>query len=187
MATHAARPRWNARSSVNHRLTNRLKLTVPYMVTFQMKEASKSEEKVMARSQDIDESIAGAVRRRDQSTQFDAKKTTGSLDSKRQGASRSAAKHLAYTCDTVAAEIQEAGQTVVNIANTIAAETEALADLLHNHGTTISNRVEEFMSLSDRVRDRMRAARNDVLGTSGTESSLSPETEPAELNEGSEV
>jgi hypothetical protein len=63
---------------------------------------------------------------------------------------------------------------VVNIANTIAAESEALAELLHKHGAAIEARIEQFMSMSDRVRVKMREAHDDLLGTPGTGPSLAP-------------
>jgi 2C-methyl-D-erythritol 2,4-cyclodiphosphate synthase len=70
--------------------------------------------------------------------------------------------------------MQETSQTVVNIANTIAAESQALAELLHKHGTAIEARIEQFMSMSDRVRVKMREAHDDMLGTSGAGPSLAP-------------
>ena len=137
----------------------------------------------MARSETPEESIADALQRRGQSTQAASKEVVAALDSKHQRASRSTAKSLAHTCDAVAAEIQETGQTVVNIANTIAAETEALAELLHKHGTAIGARIEEFMTMSNRVRDKMRAAHNDILSTSETIPSLAPQTEHTDSEE----
>jgi hypothetical protein len=70
--------------------------------------------------------------------------------------------------------MQETSQTVVNIANTIAAESAALAELLHKHGTAIEARIEQFMSMSDRVRVKMREAHDDMLGASGSGPSLAP-------------
>ena len=66
---------------------------------------------------------------------------------------------------------------MVNIANTIAAESNALAELLRKHGTAIGDRIEEFMSMSDRVKDKMRAAHDDMVATSGMGPSLAPQGE----------
>jgi ABC-type transporter Mla subunit MlaD len=131
----------------------------------------------MARSQNLDETIADALQRGGQSVQVGPKETVGTLDTKHHKVSRSNGKQLASACDAAAAEIQETGQTVVNIANTIAAEAEALAELLHKHGSAISARVDEFMTLSDRVKDRMRDAHNDVISASGPGPSLAPQAE----------
>src|SRR5215467_5532730 len=117
----------------------------------------------MARSLDVEDSIVGTLQRRSQLPQKEAKTTGASLDSKQQIPSRTPAKRLSDVCDVVAAEMQETGQAVLNIANTIAAESEALAELLHKHGTAIEARIEQFMSMSDRVKDRMRAAHDDML------------------------
>jgi hypothetical protein len=70
--------------------------------------------------------------------------------------------------------MKETSQTVVNLANTIAAESDALAELLHRHGTAIEARIEQFMSMSDRVRLKMREAHDDMLGASGAGPSLAP-------------
>jgi hypothetical protein len=96
------------------------------------------------------------------------------LDPKLQRASLAPGKDLAAVCDAVAIEIQETGQSVVNIANTIAAESDALAELLHKHGTAMAARIEQFMSMSDRVKVRMREAHDDMLGKSGMGPSLAP-------------
>jgi hypothetical protein len=88
--------------------------------------------------------------------------------------SRTPAKRLSDVCDVVAAEMKETSQAVVNIANTIAAESEALAELLQKHGTAIEARIEQFMSMSDRVRLKMREAHDDMVDTSGSGPSLAP-------------
>jgi hypothetical protein len=128
----------------------------------------------MARSFDLEGSIAETLQRRGQLALKEAKTTGAGLVSKQQTPSRSPAKRLSDACDVVAAEMMETSQTVVNIANTIAAESAALAELLHKHGTAIEARIAEFMSMSDRVRLKMREAHDDMLDTSGTGPSLAP-------------
>jgi hypothetical protein len=128
----------------------------------------------MARSLDLGDSTVETLQRRGQFPQKEAKTTGRGLDSKQQIPSRIPAGHLSDVCNVVAAEMKETGQTVVNIANTIAAESEALAELLHKHGTAIEARIEQFMSMSDRVRLKMREAHDDMLDTSGIGPSLAP-------------
>jgi hypothetical protein len=128
----------------------------------------------MARSLDFADSLAETLQRRGQLPQKETKPTGGGLGSKQQIPPRTPGKRLSDVCNVVAAEMKETSQTVVNIANTIAAESEALAELLHKHGTAIEARIEQFMSMSDRVRVKMREAHDDMLGTSGTGPSLAP-------------
>ena len=128
----------------------------------------------MARSLDFEDSIAETLQRTGQLLQKESKTTAAGLGSKQQIPSRTSAKRLSEVCNIVAAEMRETSQTVVNIANTIAAESEALAELLHKHGTAIEARIEQFMSMSDRVRVKMREAHDDMLGTSGIGPSLAP-------------
>jgi hypothetical protein len=77
-----------------------------------------------------------------------------------------AARRLTDTCNKTAADIQETGETIVNVAAGIAAETEALAELLRKHGAAIAARIEEFTALTKRVADAVDAARADVSGAS---------------------
>jgi hypothetical protein len=128
----------------------------------------------MARSLDLEGSIAATLQRRGQLPQKEAKTTAAGLGSKQQIPSHTSGKRLSNVCDVVAAEMKETSQSVVNIANTIAAESEALAELLHKHGMAIEARIEQFMSMSDRVRIKMREAHDDMLGTSETGPSLAP-------------
>src|SRR5262249_8630902 len=137
---------------------------------------------VMAQSQDLEESIADALRRASQIAQPAPRETVADFDAKqRASVSQGATNRIANVCDEIANEIQETGQTVVNIANTIAAESAALAELLHKHGSAIEARIEAFMSMSDRVKDKMRAAHDDMLRTAGTGPSLAPQAEPGEV------
>jgi hypothetical protein len=128
----------------------------------------------MARSLDLEDSLAGTLQRRGQLPQKESKTTGTGLDLKQQIPSRTPAKRLSDVCHVVAAEMQETSQTVVNIANTIAAESEALAELLHKHGAAIEARIEQFMSMSDRVRVKMREAHDDLVGAPGAGPSLAP-------------
>ena len=88
-----------------------------------------------------------------------------------EDAGRGVAQHVVSECDSLALAIQETGRTVVNIATTISAETEALAELLRKHGEAMGVRIEEFMTMSDRVRDKMREVHGDVAGVSGEQRS----------------
>lgn len=128
----------------------------------------------MARSLELEDSIAGALQRRSQPLQTGSKVAVVGVNAKQQKSPLATGKRLSDVCGAVAAEMQETSQAVLNIANTIAAETDALAELLHKHGTAIEARIEQFMSMSDRVRLRMREAHDDMLGTSGTGPSLAP-------------
>jgi hypothetical protein len=74
------------------------------------------------------------------------------------------ARRLTDTCNKTAADIQETGETIVNVAAGIAAETQALAELLRKHGAAISTRIEEFTNLTTRVAGAIEAARADVNG-----------------------
>jgi len=130
--------------------------------------------KNMARSLEFEDPIVGTLQHRGQPVQTGSKATVIGADSKQQKSSQTPGKRLSDVCDAVAAEMQETSQAVVNIANTIAAESDALAELLHKHGTAIEARIEQFMSMSDRVRLRMREAHDDMLGAAGTGPSLAP-------------
>src|SRR5262249_27693393 len=57
---------------------------------------------------------------------------------------------LTDVCHKTANDIQETGQTIVNVAAGIAAETDALAELLRKHGAAIAARIEEFTALTKR-------------------------------------
>jgi len=129
----------------------------------------------MAQSLDLEDSIAGTLQRRARLPQSETKTIGAGSGSQQQIAVRTPARRLSDVCNVVAAEMKETGQTVVNIANTIAAESEALAELLHKHGTAMEARIEQFMSMSDRVRLKMREAHDDMLDTSGAGPSLAPQ------------
>jgi hypothetical protein len=76
-----------------------------------------------------------------------------------------AVRELAEACDTAATEIQKTGEDIVHVANGIAAEAAALAELLRKHGAAISNRIQEFTVKTTRISEVMRDVRAD-LGTS---------------------
>ena len=82
---------------------------------------------------------------------------------------------LTDACNKTVADIQAAGEAVVQVANSIAAETQALAELLRKHGAAIATRIEEFSAMSKRVSEKMSAAREDVLGAAGSAPSLAPQ------------
>jgi hypothetical protein len=73
---------------------------------------------------------------------------------------------LTDACNKTANDIQETGQTIVNVAAGIAAETDALAELLRKHGAAIAARIDEFTALTKRVAGAVEAARADVDGVS---------------------
>jgi hypothetical protein len=89
---------------------------------------------------------------------------------------------LVEACQTAAADIQATGEAVVNVANSIAAETRALAELLRKHGAAIAARMEEFAAMSKRVADKVNAAREEVLSTTGPAPSLAPRSERDDAN-----
>jgi len=126
----------------------------------------------MARVLDVEDAIAESLPRRGQLSQT---KPRANGITAEQRVSITSGKRLSDVCEAVAAEMQETGQTVVNLANTIAAESNALAELLHKHGMAIEARIEQFMSMSGRVRSRMREAHDDMLSTSGIGPSLAPQ------------
>ena len=51
----------------------------------------------------------------------------------------------------------------MQVANDIAAQTQALADLLRKHGSSIADRIEEFASMTKRVADAVQKGRTEVL------------------------
>jgi hypothetical protein len=73
---------------------------------------------------------------------------------------------LTDLCNITATDIQKTGEDVTQIANGLAAETAALAELLRKHGASISNRIEEFTVMTKRISDLMRDVRADVLSAS---------------------
>ena len=138
----------------------------------------------MAPVQDIEDAISGALQARDRNIHATPDEVVPRAAAKQQKDDHSVAQQLVNECETVALAIQETGQTVVNIANTISAETEALAELLRKHGAEMSARIEEFMTMSDRVRDRMRAVHDDVVSVSREARSTAPQhrdTQEAEM------
>ena len=129
----------------------------------------------------IEESMADALlQQRQQDIEPASTETVPALDVKDRSESRTAADRLVHACNTTAAEIQGTGEAVVQMATTIAAETQALAELLRKHGTAIAARIEEFTAMSQRIADKVHAARDEVLGASGAAPSIAPHLEREE-------
>src|SRR5580704_8190244 len=72
------------------------------------------------------------------------------------------ARQLADACLTTASDIQKAGEDIVQVANGIAAETAALAELLRRHGAEISDRIEQFTVMTNRISNVVRDVRADL-------------------------
>jgi hypothetical protein len=122
----------------------------------------------------IEDSMADALHQRGHDVAPASHETVPAADVQDRSESRSAADRLVHACNTTAAEIQGTGEAVVQMANTIAAETQALAELLRKHGAAIAVRIEEFTAMSQRIADKVHAARDEVLA-SGTAPSLAPQ------------
>ena len=71
-------------------------------------------------------------------------------------------RQLAVACDTIASNIQRAGEEIVQIANGIAAATAAVAELVRRHGADISYRIENFTVMTRRVSNVSRDVRADL-------------------------
>ena len=98
-------------------------------------------------------------------------------DAQNQTETPNEADRLVQACNSTAEDIQATGEAVMQVAHSIAAETQALAELLRKHGSGIAARIEEFTAMSKRVSEKLNAARDDVLGTSGTAPSIAPQLE----------
>jgi hypothetical protein len=122
----------------------------------------------------IEESMADALHQHGQDVAPAATETVPTPEVNDRSESRSAADRLVHACNTTAAEIQDTGEAVVQMASTIAAETQALAELLRKHGAAIAVRIEEFTAMSQRIGDKVQAARAEVLA-SGAAPSLAPQ------------
>jgi hypothetical protein len=77
-------------------------------------------------------------------------------------------RQLADACETTASDIQNAGEEIVQIANGIAAETAALAELLRRHGAAISDRIEHFTVMTKRIANAMRDVRADLSASTSS-------------------
>jgi len=123
----------------------------------------------------IEESMAEALQHRpDEPSSVE---TVPPPESDTQAASRTDADRLTHACNATAADIQATGEAVMQVANSIAAETRALAELLRKHGAAIASRIEEFSAMSKRVSEKLTAARAEVLGTGGAAPSIAPQFE----------
>jgi len=125
----------------------------------------------------LEESMAEALQHPQQDTDPGKAENLPAPVTNAQPKASSEAERLTETCNTTAAEIQATGDAVVQVANSIAAETRALAELLRKHGASIAARIEEFGAMSKRVSDKLNAARDDVIGTSGPAPSIAPQIE----------
>ena len=72
------------------------------------------------------------------------------------------ARPLSEVYNRAADEIQSTGETVVQVANDIAAQTRELANLLRQHGASIAERIEEFTSMTQRVAEAVQKGRGEV-------------------------
>ena len=81
-----------------------------------------------------------------------------------------ATRPLSEVYNNAATEIQSTGEAVVQMANEIATETRALADLLRKHGASIAERIEEFTSMTKRVAEAVQKGRGEMSSgqTNGT-------------------
>jgi hypothetical protein len=81
-----------------------------------------------------------------------------------------ATRPLSEVYNNAATEIQGTGEAVVQMANEIATETRALADLLRKHGASIAERIEEFTSMTKRVAEAVQKGRGEMSSgqTNGT-------------------
>jgi len=125
----------------------------------------------------IEESMAEALAQQGPDLEPAPAETVPASDANARPDPRGDAARLAQTCDTTAAEIAATGEAVVQVANSIAAETQALAELLRKHGAAIAARIEEFSAMSKRVSEKLNAARADVLGAGGAAPSIAPHLE----------
>ena len=71
-------------------------------------------------------------------------------------------------------DIQSSGQSVIQVATAIAAETEELAELLRKHGASIAGRIEEFSTMSKRVADAVKKGRKDVTADTAKDGAITP-------------
>ena len=122
----------------------------------------------------IEESMAEALKQHG-SDESGSVPTVPSQETGTQPTARSEADQLINACNSTATDIQATGDAVVQVAHSIAAETQALAELLRKHGAAIAARIEEFNAMSKRVSEKLNAARDDVLCAGGTAPSIAPQ------------
>lgn len=115
----------------------------------------------------IEDAIGEVLQRKGRSNSVAAQDSIPATRGEGEHAGDGIAGHFVDECESLALAMQQTGSTVVTIANEISEETEALADLLRKHGAAMRARIEEFMTMSDRVKDRMRSAHGDIAGFSG--------------------
>jgi hypothetical protein len=84
------------------------------------------------------------------------------------------ARPFAEIYNRAADEIQSSGRSIVQAATAIAAETEALAELLRSHGASIAGRIEEFSAMSKRVAEAVKKGRENVAEEAERETPIAP-------------
>ena len=84
----------------------------------------------------------------------------------------SAARHLSATCNAMGNDIQKSGKEVAQIAGDLAAEADALAELLRKHGASMANRIEEFTAMTRRLQEAMKLVRADLSSSTGSSPTL---------------
>jgi hypothetical protein len=70
---------------------------------------------------------------------------------------------LMEASETIAKDIEDAGQTAVNIANDIMVEAQQLAAELRANGKKMSEHLKEFAALANKVSTAMRNTRVEVF------------------------
>ena len=76
-----------------------------------------------------------------------------------------ATRTLTDACNATAADIENSGKAVVELAKGIAAEADALAELLRKHGTSITTKVDHFTAVTKQIEAALKEVRTD-LGSS---------------------
>jgi hypothetical protein len=128
----------------------------------------------------IEESMAEALQQHQPDGEPAPVATMPPAETSTQPQSHGEADRLIQACNATAADIQATGEAVMQVAHSITAETQALAELLRKHGTAIAVRIEEFTAMSQRIADKVHAARDEVLGASGGAPSIAPHLEREE-------
>jgi hypothetical protein len=76
-----------------------------------------------------------------------------------------ATRTLTDACNATAADIENSGKAVVELAKGIAAEGDALAELLRKHGASITTKIEHFTAVTKQIEAAVKEVRAD-LGSS---------------------
>ncbi len=62
------------------------------------------------------------------------------------------------------------------MANSIVAETQALAELLRKHGASIAERITEFSVMSKRVAEAVQKGQQEVASDTESDNSIAPQS-----------